>query len=96
MTHWPTCCPAQIHTDEAPGDILVFLTGEDDISGAAAAISARSRWLPAAAGAIVAMPLYAALPPAAQAEALEPAPPGVRKVGAENTGGRGRGLGITS
>jgi hypothetical protein len=33
------------------------------------------------------MPLYAALPPAAQAEALEPAPPGVCKVGAESTGG---------
>mmetsp|Transcript_29757 Transcript_29757/g.94697 ORF Transcript_29757/g.94697 Transcript_29757/m.94697 type:complete len:156 (-) Transcript_29757:84-551(-) len=70
----------QVHTGEPPGDILVFLTGEDDIGAAMAAISARSRWLPVGADALVGVPLYAALPPAAQAEALEPAPVGVRKV----------------
>ncbi len=70
----------QIHADEAPGDILAFLTGQDDIEAAVSAIEARARALPASAGAILPLPLYAALPPARQLDALRPAPPGTRKV----------------
>lgn len=57
----------------------MFLTGEDDISAAISAITARSRLLPADVDQILPLPLYAALPPAAQAEALAPAPGGFRK-----------------
>ena len=70
----------QIHADEAPGDILAFLTGQDDIEAAVSAIEARARALPASAGAILPLPLYAALPPARQLDALRPAPPGTRGV----------------
>jgi len=69
----------QIHQLEPAGDVLVFLTGEDDISAAAAAIEARARLLPATSPTLLPLPLYAALSPAAQMEALAPAPPKTRK-----------------
>jgi len=69
----------QIHVDEADGDILVFLTGQDDIEAVAAAIEQRAALLPADAAPLLPLPLYAALSAPRQLEALKPAPPGCRK-----------------
>ena len=70
----------QIHVEEAPGDILVFLTGQDDIDDAVKVIRERSRALPPSAAKLLPCPLYAALPPAEQQAAFAPAPDGARKV----------------
>ena len=52
-----------IHKKEGPGDILVFLTGQDDVNAAVQLISEEAEKLP---GALVALPLYAGLPPTDQ------------------------------
>lgn len=73
----------QIHVEEQPGDILVFLTGQDEIDAMARllrdrAASARNDKLPIP---LVVAPLYASLPAEQQMEAFAPAqPPGARKV----------------
>lgn len=72
----------QIHCDESEGDVLVFLTGQDEIEAAERLIKDRYASLPnnIVDGSILAVPMYAALPPDAQMQAFSPAPPGVRKV----------------
>ena len=84
-----------VHRDEGPGDVLIFLTGEDEIEEACemlreawareGAPSGRKRALPFGDGEgvrsrLVVTPLYAGLPPAAQTEAFAPAPRFARKV----------------
>eukprot|EP00198_Chlamydomonas_reinhardtii_P001306 XP_001690641.1 DEAH-box nuclear pre-mRNA splicing factor [Chlamydomonas reinhardtii] len=68
----------QVHGEEPEGDVLVFLTGQDEIDSAerllkaAAAVGGRPREL-------LVLPIYAALPPEQQMKVFEPAPPGTRK-----------------
>jgi len=82
---------AQIHADEAPGDILVFLTGVDEIEGLQRLLAERDEAGRREGGGGVSgssgrparlhvVPLYAALPADAQARVFAPAPPGHRKV----------------
>ncbi|GAB0491977.1 hypothetical protein MMPV_003235 [Pyropia vietnamensis] len=69
----------QVHVDQpAPGDILVFLTGADEIDAAVELTRARAGRLleRSDARSLLPLPLYASLPPAAQARALLPLPPG--------------------
>ena len=82
----------EIHRREGPGDVLVFLTGEEEIETAVKMLqdAARddARRLAGAGGGngaggperFVAHLLYAGLPPAAQTEAFAPAPRYARKV----------------
>ena len=70
----------QIHLEEAPGDVLLFLCGQDDIETVAAVLRERSRTLPPSADKLLPCPLYASLPPSEQALAFAPAPAGTRKV----------------
>jgi ATP-dependent RNA helicase DHX8/PRP22 len=72
----------QAHADEAPGDVLVFLTGSDEIEAAARLLRDRVAAVvgPPAARTALVVPLYAALAPAAQAAAFDPAPPATRKI----------------
>ena len=76
-----TC--VQIHCDPraAPGDVLVFLPGQEDIEGVAALLEEHlPSSEPGHAGlGFTVTPLYASLPPAMQATALAPAPEGTRK-----------------
>jgi ATP-dependent helicase HrpB len=61
--------------DEEPGDVLVFLPGTAEIRRAASALGG------AGLGAhISVVPLYGDLPPEAQDTAIQPSPPGRRKV----------------
>ncbi|KAK9838275.1 hypothetical protein WJX81_001973 [Elliptochloris bilobata] len=72
----------QVHAEEAPGDVLVFLTGQDEIESLARLINARAAVASKEAGGIAlqVVPIYAALPPEQQARVFEPAPDGARKV----------------
>ena len=70
----------QIHLDEAPGDILVFLTGQEEIEGAEALMTKRARLLPAEVQKLLVCPIFSALDNAKQYEVFAPTPPGMRKV----------------
>ena len=71
----------QIHaTQPVPGDILVFLTGQEEIEAAAEALAARSRALGGTIRELIVAPIYASLPAEQQARIFEPTPDGARKV----------------
>ncbi|KFY72254.1 hypothetical protein V499_07595 [Pseudogymnoascus sp. VKM F-103] len=69
-----------IHTKEPEGDILVFLTGRDEIDKAVQAISERSAQLHPRAETMMPLPLYAGLSTDQQMYVFEPAPENTRKV----------------
>ncbi|KAI9334288.1 P-loop containing nucleoside triphosphate hydrolase protein [Obelidium mucronatum] len=69
----------QIHTCEDQGDILVFLTGEDEIEDACSKISGEINHLvnaqPDHVGDLKVVPLYSTLPPQMQQRIFDDAPP---------------------
>ena len=73
----------QIHATEAEGDILLFLTGEEEIEDAARKISLEVDEMirEEDAGPLKVYPLYGTLPPAQQQKIFEPAPPPRREGG---------------
>ncbi|CAK9078574.1 unnamed protein product [Durusdinium trenchii] len=70
----------QIHNSEPEGDILLFLTGEEEIEQACRQLRKESSRFPEN-GELVAVPLYSSLPPQLQQKIFEPAP-GPRFAGA--------------
>lgn len=71
----------QIHLSQPmPGDILVFLTGQDEIEQAEQSLQETARKLGAAAPELMICPIYANLPTDLQNRIFEPTPPKVRKV----------------
>ncbi|OAA58937.1 DEAD-like helicase [Niveomyces insectorum RCEF 264] len=70
----------QIHTTQQKGDILVFLTGQDEIEAAELQISDISRKLGGRIKELVICPIYANLPSELQAKIFEPTPENARKV----------------
>ncbi|TAQ90968.1 hypothetical protein B7494_g718 [Chlorociboria aeruginascens] len=70
----------QIHTSQGKGDILVFLTGQDEIEAAEQNISEISRKLGSRVPELVICPIYANLPSELQSKIFEPTPDGARKV----------------
>jgi len=70
----------QIHTTQPPGDILVFLTGQEEIETASEILSQRLRGLGTKVGEMLVLPIYSTLPTEQQAKIFEPTPPGARKV----------------
>ncbi|XP_024633880.1 probable pre-mRNA-splicing factor ATP-dependent RNA helicase DEAH2 [Medicago truncatula] len=71
----------QIHTLEPAGDVLVFLTGEEEIEDACRKISNEVAIRGDTVGPVKVVPLYSTLPPAMQHRIFEPAPPPVREGG---------------
>lgn len=67
----------QIHATEDEGDILVFLTGEEEIEDACRKISLEADEMTreADSGPLKTYPLYGSLPPHMQQRIFEPAPP---------------------
>lgn len=67
----------QIHATEPEGDILLFLTGEEEIEDACRKISLEADELTreADAGPLKVYPLYGTLPPSQQQRIFDPAPP---------------------
>ncbi|KAI5958682.1 PRP22 [Candida pseudojiufengensis] len=70
----------QIHISEPPGDILVFLTGQDEIDTSCEILSERLKILGDSATELIILPVYSALPSEMQTKIFEPTPPGSRKV----------------
>lgn len=69
-----------IHTKESDGDILVFLTGREEIESAVQAISERAAQLHPRAQSIMALPLYAGLTTEQQMYVFDEPPGNTRKV----------------
>lgn len=70
----------QIHLVEGPGDILLFLTGEEEIETACARLRKEATNLGRDVGELQALPLYSTLPPHMQQRIFDP-PPGPRYPG---------------
>ncbi|CAK7237590.1 DEAH-box ATP-dependent RNA helicase prp22 [Sporothrix eucalyptigena] len=70
----------QIHLTEPSGDILVFLTGQEEIDTSCEILYERMKGLGSAVPELVILPVYSALPNEVQSKIFEPAPPGGRKV----------------
>ncbi|MDP2435195.1 MAG: oligonucleotide/oligosaccharide-binding fold domain-containing protein, partial [archaeon] len=84
----------QVHTKKAPGDVLVFLPGQEDIEAVASLLESRQKQAVKQAEEDVQAGrqsseeeklyrvccMYAALPPEKQMAVFEPAPAGVRKI----------------
>ncbi|EJU01168.1 P-loop containing nucleoside triphosphate hydrolase protein, partial [Dacryopinax primogenitus] len=70
----------QILTNEPPGDILMFLPGQDDIESMMKTTRDMITQLPPNLAKVLSLPLYGALPPEQQRKIFDPAPEGFRKV----------------
>ncbi|XP_048472944.1 pre-mRNA-splicing factor ATP-dependent RNA helicase DHX16 isoform X2 [Rhincodon typus] len=70
----------QIHVTQAPGDILVFLTGQEEIETTCEMLQDRCRRLGSKIAELLVLPIYANLPSDMQAKIFEPTPAGARKV----------------
>ncbi|SOV15130.1 pre-mRNA-splicing factor ATP-dependent RNA helicase PRP22, putative [Plasmodium sp. gorilla clade G2] len=69
-----------IHLNEHPGDILVFLTGQDEINTACEILHERMKKLESMSPPpLIILPIYSSLPSEMQSVIFEPAPPGCRK-----------------
>ena len=77
-----------IYLEEPPGDILVFVTGQEECERGVALLTARVEELMndepelferMATPDLIALPLYAALPPKRQVRVFRKTPPGTRK-----------------
>lgn len=70
----------QIHITQPLGDILVFLTGQEEIEACQEMLMERTRKLGSKIRELVILPIYANLPTELQAKIFEPTPMGARKV----------------
>ncbi|KAK9073702.1 hypothetical protein SSX86_006296 [Deinandra increscens subsp. villosa] len=70
----------QIHLTEPEGDILVFLTGQEEIDHACQCLYERMKGLGKNVPELIILPVYSALPSEMQSRIFDPAPPGKRKV----------------
>ena len=70
----------QIHTTQPKGDILVFLTGQDEIEAMEENLKETAHALGDKVAELIIAPIYANLPSDMQAKIFEPTPEGARKV----------------
>uniref|UniRef100_A0A2R5LFA9 RNA helicase n=1 Tax=Ornithodoros turicata TaxID=34597 RepID=A0A2R5LFA9_9ACAR len=70
----------QIHITQPLGDILVFLTGQEEIETCQELLMERTRRLGSKIKELIILPIYSNLPSDMQAKIFEPTPPGARKV----------------
>ncbi|XP_024384968.1 pre-mRNA-splicing factor ATP-dependent RNA helicase DEAH10 isoform X1 [Physcomitrium patens] len=70
----------QIHLEEIPGDILLFLTGQEEIESMERLLKERASHLSPKVPKLLVVPIYAALPSEQQMRVFQPAPDGTRKV----------------
>ncbi|RFU80142.1 atp-dependent rna helicase dhx8 [Trichoderma arundinaceum] len=70
----------QIHLTEPKGDILLFLTGQEEIDTSCEILYERMKALGPSVPDLLILPVYAQLPSEMQSRIFEPAPPGSRKV----------------
>ncbi|KAJ2609896.1 DEAH-box ATP-dependent RNA helicase prp22 [Coemansia sp. RSA 1365] len=70
----------QIHLTEPPGDILLFLTGQEEIDTACEILYERMKALGSMVPELIILPVYSSLPSEMQSRIFEPTPPGARKI----------------
>lgn len=70
----------QIHLTEPEGDILVFLTGQEEIDHACQSLYERMKGLGKDVPELIILPVYSSLPSEMQSRIFDPPPPGKRKV----------------
>lgn len=70
----------QIHITQGKGDILVFLTGQEEIEAAEQNLQETAKKLGGKIPEMIICPIYANLPSELQTKIFEPTPPGARKV----------------
>ncbi|KAJ1895108.1 DEAH-box ATP-dependent RNA helicase prp22 [Kickxella alabastrina] len=70
----------QIHLTEPPGDILLFLTGQEEIDTSSEILYERMKALGSMAPELIILPVYSSLPSEMQSRIFDPAPPGSRKI----------------
>ncbi|KAA0163354.1 hypothetical protein FNF28_04274 [Cafeteria roenbergensis] len=70
----------RIHVTKPAGDILLFLTGQEEIDDACEKLNSRMKALPASIPELLILPAYGALPAEMQSKIFEPAPAFTRKV----------------
>lgn len=68
------------HKEPMPGDILVFLTGQETVESLESLVKEYAQGLGPDLPKLLVLPLFAALPQAAQQRVFQPAPPKTRKV----------------
>ena len=69
----------KIHLTEPEGDILLFLTGMEEIETACETLFERMKALGPSVPELIVLPVYSSLPSEMQTKIFEPAPPGKRK-----------------
>ena len=69
----------QIHITEPEGDILLFLTGQEEIDTSCEVLYDRMRQLGPSVPELAVLPVYSSLPSEMQTRIFDPAPPGTRK-----------------
>ncbi|KAL7673714.1 hypothetical protein ACOME3_008566 [Neoechinorhynchus agilis] len=70
----------QIHVTQPLGDILVFLTGQEEIETSTEILQDKIRRLGSKIAELIVIPIYSTLPSDLQSKIFEPTPPGARKV----------------
>jgi ATP-dependent RNA helicase DHX8/PRP22 len=70
----------QIHLTESAGDILLFLTGKEEIDTSCEILYERMKALGPSVPELIILPIYGALPSETASRIFEPPPPGGRKV----------------
>lgn len=70
----------QIHLSQPDGDILVFLTGQEEIESMLERLNFIGKKLKGKMKELIVVPIYASLPPELQAEIFKPTPFGARKI----------------
>ncbi|TPX49811.1 hypothetical protein SeMB42_g00606 [Synchytrium endobioticum] len=70
----------QIHITQDTGDVLLFLTGQEEIEAAEESLKQISRSLGSKIRELIICPIYSTLPAEQQAKIFEPTPHGARKV----------------
>uniref|UniRef100_H2YMB0 RNA helicase n=1 Tax=Ciona savignyi TaxID=51511 RepID=H2YMB0_CIOSA len=70
----------QIHLTQPPGDVLIFLTGQEEIETCCEMMQEKARALGSRIRELLILPIYANLPSDMQSKIFEPTPPGARKV----------------
>eukprot|EP00117_Sycon_ciliatum_P038968 scpid50983/ scgid28870/ Probable ATP-dependent RNA helicase DHX35; DEAH box protein 35 len=69
-----------IHKEQGPGDVLVFLTGQDEVEDVVRRIRERAQSLPDGDNELLVVPMYGGLPPGEQMKAFSRTPHGKRKI----------------
>jgi len=70
----------QIHISQGPGDILLFLTGQEEIEACQESLQLTCRALGSKIKELIICPIYSTLPSDLQGKIFEPTPEGARKV----------------